>query len=57
MEVLDKPSSPGIKERLGGLGLSLPEGYRGEICLALKDWTGQLALVLDRGFIFTVDLR
>ena len=55
VEVLDKPSSPGIKERLGGLGLSLPEGYRGEVCLALEDWTGQLARALDRGFVLTVD--
>jgi len=35
-EVLDEPSSPRIAERLTSLGLSLPEGYRGEVNLALE---------------------
>ena len=34
---------------------SLPEGYRGEVNLAVEDWTGQLAKALDRGFILTID--
>jgi SAM-dependent MidA family methyltransferase len=34
---------------------SLPEGYRGEVNLAMEDWTGQLAQALDRGFILTID--
>jgi SAM-dependent MidA family methyltransferase len=54
-EVLDEPSSPRIAERLTSLGLSLPEGYRGEVNLAMEDWTGQLATALDRGFILTID--
>jgi SAM-dependent MidA family methyltransferase len=54
-EVLDEPSSPRLAERLTGLGVSLPEGYRGEVNLALEDWTGQLAQALDRGFILTID--
>src|SRR5262245_42039910 len=70
-EVLDEPSSPRIEERLTSLGLfpatasaeggqfngppSLPEGYRGEVSLAMEDWTGQLAQALDRGFILTID--
>ena len=54
-EVLDEPSSPRIEERLTSLGLSLPEGYRGEVNLAMEDWTGQLSRVLDRGFILTID--
>ena len=54
-EVLDEPSSPRIAERLTSLGLSLPEGYRGEVNLATEDWTGQLAQALDRGFILTID--
>jgi len=71
IEVLDEPSSPRIEERLTSLGLfpatasaegrqfngppSLPEGYRGEVNLAMEDWTGQLARALDRGFILTID--
>ena len=70
-EVLDEPSSPRIEERLTSLGLfpatasaegrqlngapSLPEGYRGEVNLAMEDWTGQLARALDRGFVLTID--
>jgi SAM-dependent MidA family methyltransferase len=54
-EVLDEPSSPRIEERLTSLGVSLPEGYRGEVNLAMEDWTGQLAQALDRGFILTID--
>jgi SAM-dependent MidA family methyltransferase len=34
---------------------SLPEGYRGEVNLAIEDWTSQLARALDRGFILTID--
>ena len=54
-EVLDEPSSPRIAERLTSLGVSLPEGYQGEVNLAMEDWTGQLAQALDRGFILTID--
>src|SRR5262249_27658360 len=54
-EVLDEPSSPRLAERLTSLGLALPEGYRGEVNLAVEDWTGQLAQALDRGFILTID--
>ena len=54
-EVLEEPSSPRIEERLTSLGLSLTEGYRGEVNLAMEDWTGQLSRALDRGFILTID--
>ena len=54
-EVLDEPSSPRIEKRLTSLGLSLTEGYRGEVNLAMEDWTGQLSRALDRGFILTID--
>jgi SAM-dependent MidA family methyltransferase len=54
-EVLDDPSTPRIGERLTSLGLSLPEGSRGEVNLAMEDWTAQLAETLERGFILTID--
>jgi SAM-dependent MidA family methyltransferase len=54
-EILDEPSSPRIAERLTSLGVSLPEGYRGEVNLAMEDWIGQLARALDSGFILTID--
>lgn len=54
-EVLDKPSTPLIEQRLTSLGLSLPEGYRGEVNLAMEDWIGQIASTLERGFVLTID--
>ena len=54
-EVLDEPSTPRIEERLTDLDLALAEGYRGEVCLALDDWSRQLATALDRGFVLTID--
>ena len=54
-EVLDAPSTPRMEKRLAGLGLSLPEGYRGEVNLAMEDWTSQVARTLDRGFVLTID--
>ncbi len=55
VEVLDHPSSPRIEARLTSLGLSLPEGYRGEVNLAMEDWTDQVSSALDRGFVLTID--
>jgi SAM-dependent MidA family methyltransferase len=55
VEVLDEPSSARIAERLAGLGLSLTEGYRGEVNLGLEDWTRQVSSALDRGFVLTID--
>ncbi len=54
-EVLDEPSLPCIEKRLASLGLFLAEGYRGEVNLAIEDWTGQLSRSLDRGFVLTID--
>jgi SAM-dependent MidA family methyltransferase len=54
-EILDEPSSTRIEERLVSLGLSLPEGYRGEVNLAMEDWALQVSRALDRGFVLTID--
>jgi len=54
-EVLDEPSTARIEERLASLGLSLAEGTRGEVNLALEDWTCQIASALERGFVLTID--
>ncbi len=54
-EILDEPSSPRIEERLDSLDLSLPEGYRGEVNLAMEDWISQINTTLDRGFVLTID--
>ena len=54
-EVLDEPSSARIEERIASLGLSLSEGYRGEVNLAIECWTRQIACALNRGFVLTID--
>ena len=54
-EMLGEPSTARIEERLDSLGLSLPEGYRGEVNLAMEDWVDQVATSLDRGFVLTID--
>jgi SAM-dependent MidA family methyltransferase len=53
--VLGEPSSAHIEERITSLGLSLPDGYRGEVNLGLDAWTCEAARALDRGFVLTID--
>ena len=55
VEVLNDPSTPRIEERLTSLDLSLPEGHRGEVNLAMEDWITQVSHALNRGFILTID--
>jgi SAM-dependent MidA family methyltransferase len=55
VEVLDHPSTSRIEERLAGLGLSLPNGFRGEVNLAIEDWLTQVAETLERGFVLSID--
>jgi SAM-dependent MidA family methyltransferase len=54
-EILDEPSTPRIEDRLASLGLSLCEGFHGEVNLAMEDWIGQVSETLERGFVLTVD--
>ena len=54
-EVLDEPSTPRVEERLASLGITVPEGFRGEVNLAMEDWTNQIAETLDHGFVLTID--
>ena len=54
-EILGTPSTPEIEQRLASLGLSLPEGYRGEVNLGLGPWVDQIIESLDRGFVLTID--
>ena len=55
IEVLGEPSTPRIEARLASLGVSLSEGQRGEVNLAIEDWIGQVVQALDRGFLLTID--
>jgi len=54
-EVLDEPSTPQLEQRLAGIGIRLPDGHRGEICLAVEHWMHQVDAALVRGFVLTID--
>lgn len=54
-EMLDEPSTPLIQQRLDELGLSFPDGYRGEVNLAIADWLHDLSAAIERGFVLTID--
>jgi SAM-dependent MidA family methyltransferase len=55
VDVLDEPSTPRLERRLSGLGLDLPEGFRGEINLAMDEWVEEISHVLKRGLVLTFD--
>ncbi len=54
-EVLDEPSTPRIAQRLSSLDLELPDGFRGEVNLALDDWMEEASGGLARGLCLTID--
>lgn len=54
-EVLDAPSTPRIERRLAALGVTLTDGHRGEVCLAMEDWVREIDRALTRGFVLTID--
>ncbi len=49
------PSTPLLVERVGAAVRSLPDGFTGEVCLGLGAWAEQVASILDRGFVLTID--
>ena len=55
VEVMDDPSTPRIEERLSDLSLSLPDGFLGEVNLAMEEWIDQVAETLESGFVLTID--
>ncbi|MBI2856586.1 MAG: SAM-dependent methyltransferase [Chloroflexi bacterium] len=55
VETLDEPSTARIQERLSGLELDLPEGFRGEVNLALEGWAAEVSRSLKRGVVLTFD--
>ncbi len=54
-EVLGKPSTPLIEERLAKLECRLPDGFRGEVNLGIRPLMTQIARALSRGFVLTID--
>ncbi|MGH7250779.1 MAG: class I SAM-dependent methyltransferase [Nitrospiraceae bacterium] len=54
-ERFEAPSTPEVSEYLRRLSLSLPEGYTAEINLEALAWMKEVARVLDRGLVMTID--
>lgn len=55
VEELGEPSTPLIERRLDGLSAPLPEGASGEVNLGIGPWMAEVARILDRGFVVTID--
>ena len=54
-EVARGPMPPGIAERLGHPLTAYPDGYIGEVCVGISDWVEDIARVVRRGYVLTVD--
>ena len=48
-------SSPEITERVAPFVSDLPDGYRGEVNLGLRAWADRVAVILERGYVLTID--
>lgn len=49
------PCSAEVKEYFNEFGIKLPEGYRTEVNLKIKDWLSEVSNKLSEGFILTID--
>lgn len=52
---LGPPSTPALAARLAAEGISLAEGQRAEICLAIDDWVRAAVAPLARGELLLID--
>ena len=55
VEELAEPSTVALQQRLDCVRVSLPEGQRAEVNLALSPWLRQTARSLGRGYVLTID--
>ena len=55
LSVAGEPSTPLLAGRLDKLGVELPEGTRGEVNLRIGPWARQVAEIIERGFVLTID--
>ena len=55
VEVIGEPTTAALGARLEAEGVTLAEGQRAEICLALEPWIQDATASLERGFVLTVD--
>ena len=54
-EVEGSPSTIGLEKRLADEGITLAEGQRAEVCLAVEPYLKEASQALERGFVLTVD--
>jgi SAM-dependent MidA family methyltransferase len=54
-EVLGDLSTPQLVEYAKALPSDLPEGYRTEANLSIKHWISELAGIISKGFVVTID--
>ena len=55
VELLDNVSTDDIPARLESEDVHLAEGQVAEVCLELEPWARQAAMMLQRGFVLTID--
>jgi SAM-dependent MidA family methyltransferase len=55
VDVETDPSTPALSERLADERVTLTEGQRAEICLALDTWIARVAAGLERGVVLLID--
>ena len=55
IESIDEPSTPLLGQKLEEEGITLPEGYCTEINLSIGPWIENIACMLNRGFVLTID--
>ena len=50
-----EPSTPLLAGRIDRLGVEMPDGARGEVNLRIGEWARQVATIIERGFVLTID--
>ncbi len=52
---VERPCASSIAAYMQDFSIDLPEGYKTEINLKIKDWLTEVSETLERGFILTID--
>jgi len=55
VDVEGDPSTPAMADRLQSEGITLADGQRAELCLALDPWIAAVAAGLERGLLLLID--
>ncbi len=55
VEFIDEPSTPLLEQKLEEEGIVLTEGYCTEVNLNIGPWIDDVARILNKGFVLTVD--